>query len=158
MSRPELSLAQDSINADWVWRAGERVRLMGDANYSLESGRLEQASAGMAIDQSKTLSYFIGNRYVGLLDTDEWTFGVDYQLTSKYELLFTETYDIQAKANILTSVTLIRKFPRLTTAFTVTNDANNSDTTFMFTAWPEGFPQGGVGNMKGTQLEGRSQE
>jgi hypothetical protein len=158
MSRPELSLAQDSIGGDWVWRAGEKVRFMGDFNYSLQSTQLEQASAGVAVDQSKTLSYFLGNRYIQRLNTDEWTLGIDYQLTSKYELLFTESYDIQKGTNILSSATLMRKLPRLTVAFTATYDANNADTTFMFTAWPEGFPQAGVGNMKGTQLDGRSQQ
>jgi lipopolysaccharide assembly outer membrane protein LptD (OstA) len=163
MSRPELSLEQDSFAGDWVWRAGERVRFMGDFNYSLESNRLEQASAGMAIDQSKTLSYFIGSRYIQLLNTNELTFGIDYHLTSKYELILTESYDLrpgsgQSGKNILTSVTLARKLPRATAAFSVTYDANNADTTFMGMIYPEAFPQAGIGNMKGTQLEGRSQE
>ena len=36
----------------------------GEANYSLDAHRLSQYAWGLAIDQSPTLSYFLGNRYV----------------------------------------------------------------------------------------------
>jgi len=142
MSRPELSLAANSIDVNGVWRVGERVRFIGDANYNLDTHNVEQASAGVAVDQTNNLTYFIGNRYVHALNTDEWTFALDYQLTQKYELIAAESYDFKSGNNILTSFTLLRKMPRFNVAVTVTYDANNSDTSFVFTAWPEGFPSG----------------
>ena len=148
-SRPDLSLVRNSINVDGTWRLGERARLIGESDYSLDKHRFEQLAAGLAIDQTKSLSYFIGNRYIGALDTDEWTFAVDYQLTQKYQVIAAESYDFQSRGNILTSVTLVRKLPRFFTALTVNYDANNADTTFMFTAWPEGFPNSGFGNHTG---------
>ncbi len=154
LSRPDLSLATSSIAVDWVWRIGERVRLLGDANYSLESHNVEQASAGLAIDQSQNLSYFIGNRYVRTLNTDEWTFAVDYHLTQKYELIAAESYDFQAGSNLLSSVTLVRRMPRFYTALTITYDANNADTTVVFTAWPEGMPSAGFGNQPRSDRRG----
>ena len=48
--------------------------------------------------------------------------------------------------NILSSFTLVRKLPRFNAAVTVTYDANVADTTFVFTLWPEGFPEMGLGN------------
>ncbi|HVT82982.1 MAG TPA: LPS assembly protein LptD, partial [Phycisphaerae bacterium] len=139
-SRPELSLATSSIDADATWRVGERMRLLGDANYSLDTHRVEQAAAGLAVDQSNTLSYFIGNRYVNALNTDQWTLAMDYQLTQKYRLIASESFDTQAGHNILTSMTLIRRMPRLNAALTVTYDANQADTSVVFTMWPEGLP------------------
>jgi hypothetical protein len=139
-SRPELSQATSSIDVDGVWRIGERMRLLGEANYSLDSHRLEQAAAGFAVDQTATLSYFIGNRYVDVLNTDQWTFAMDYQLTQKYRLIASESFDSDAGRNILTSVTLIRRMPRMYAALTVTYDANQADTSVIFTMWPEGFP------------------
>jgi hypothetical protein len=138
-SRPELSLVQSSIDMDGTWRIGEYFRLMGEANYSLESNTLEQAAAGLAVDQSPYLSYFLGNRYVHALDTDEWTVAVDYKLTSKYQLIAAESFDTNQGRNILSSFTVIRNFPRLNTALTVTYDANNADTSVSFTMWPEGL-------------------
>src|SRR5205823_13274946 len=129
---------QDAINVDGTWRVGERARFLGEANFSLDSHRFEQAAAGLAIDQSKTLSYFIGNRYIRGLNTDEWTFALDYQLTQKYQLIAAESYDFKSGNNILTSFTLVRKLPRFSTALTITYDANNADTSVVFTAWPEG--------------------
>lgn len=145
-SRPELSLAQNSIAVDGIWRVGERARLMGEMNYSLETGVVEQFATGLAIDQTDSLAYFLGNRYIRELNTNEVTVGVDYQVTKKYELIATESYDTEASRDILTSLTVVRKLPRFNTAFTVTYDANNSDTSFVFTAWPEGFPDMGFGN------------
>jgi lipopolysaccharide assembly outer membrane protein LptD (OstA) len=145
-SRPELSLVRSSVSADGVWRVGERVRLMGEMNYNTEDNRLEQFATGLAIDQTNSLSYFIGNRYVRALSTNEITLGVDYQLTRKYEVILSESYDTEINHNILSSLTLIRRLPRFNTAITLTYDANQDDTTVVFTAWPEGFNDIGIGN------------
>ncbi len=77
LSRPELGIVQDSINVDATWRVGERVRYMFEANYNLDDARLEQLANGIAIDHSPALTYFIGNRYIRALDTDEWTVGIE---------------------------------------------------------------------------------
>jgi len=154
-SRPELSLVQNSVDVDGIWRVGERVRFLGEMVYGIDERRVEQFATGIAVDQSNNLSYFLGNRYVHLLNTDEWTAAVDYHLTKKYELIAAESYDFQVKSNILSSVTVIRKLPRFNTALTVTYDANNSDTSVVFTAWPEGFPSSGFGTQSGTAIDRR---
>jgi len=154
-SRPDLSLVQNSINTDATWRVGEHMRLLGNADFSLDSHRFEQAAAGLAVDQSPSLTYFLGNRYVNVLGTDEWTAAMDYQLTQKYRLITSESYDFDQGRNILSSVTILRKFPRLNTALTITYDANNADTSFSFTAWPEGYPNTGFGNVVGGAADRR---
>jgi lipopolysaccharide assembly outer membrane protein LptD (OstA) len=154
-SRPELSLVRDSVSLDGVWRVGERARLMGEMNYNTEDGRLEQFATGLAIDQTNNLSYFVGNRYVRELSTNEITFGIDYQLTRKYQVILSESYDTEINHNILSSLTLIRRLPRFNTAITLTYDANQDDTTVVFTAWPEGFPDIGFGNRAAMAGAGR---
>jgi hypothetical protein len=148
-SRPELSLATSSIDVDGTWRIGERMRFLGESNYSLDTHRVEQAAAGFAVDQSATLSYFLGNRYVNALHSDQWTIAMDYQLTQKYRLIASESFDTLAGQNILSSVTLIRSLPRLNAALTVTYDANQADTSVIFTMWPEGFPAATPGTYSG---------
>jgi len=145
-SRPELSQVRDSINIDGVWRIGEWVRFLGEANYNLQDANIEQIAGGIAVDQSPTLSYFIGDRYIRELDTNQATFAIDYQLTRKYQMIAAESYDFSIGNNILSSLTLIRRMPRFNFAFTVTYDANNDDTTVVFSAWPEGFQNGAFGN------------
>jgi hypothetical protein len=144
-SRPELSLVQNSVNVDGIWRIGERVRLMGEFDFSTDERRIEQFAAGIAVDQTSNLSYFFGNRYIRALDTDEWTVAMDYHITKKYELIAAQSYDFQARSNILSSLTVIRRLPRFNTALTVTYDANNADTSVVFSAWPEGYPATGFG-------------
>ena len=159
-SRPELSLVQNSIAVDGVWRVGERFRFIGEANFNLDEGRVSQFATGVAVDQNPSLSYFFGNRYVRLplsdgtwQETDEWTVAVDYQLTKKYQVIAAESYDFGLGDNILSSITLLRRMPRFNTALTVTYDANNADTSFVFTAWPEGFPNTGFANRTGGRVD-----
>ncbi len=145
-SRPELSLVADSIDVNGVWRVGERVRVLGELNFNLDTSNLEQFATGIAVDQTDSLAYFIGNRYIDALNTDEWTVAVDYRLTKKYSIVASESYDFQLRDNILSSVTLIRRLPRFNTSLTVTYDANSADTSVVFSAWPEGFADMGFGN------------
>ena len=112
-SRPDLSLVQNSVNADATWRVGEHMRLLGNADFSLDAHQVEQAATGLAVDQSPSLTYFVGNRYVNSLHTDEWTFATDYQLTQKYRFIASEAFDFTTVAMSLSSLTLLRKFPRL---------------------------------------------
>jgi hypothetical protein len=77
------------------------------------------------------------------------TIAVDYQLTRKYQIIVAESYDFDVNNNILSSLTLIRRLPRFNAAITVQYDANQDDTTVVFTAWPEGFPDAGFGNRTG---------
>ena len=125
---------------------------------------------GFAVDQSPTLSYFFGDRYIQQLKTSQFTVGVDYQLTQKYQIIATESFDTKAQRfdstidpainpnvfkgyvgdegqNILTSVSLVRRMPRFNFQVTLTYDANQGDTTFSITAWPEGL---GGGNLPGS--------
>lgn len=145
-SRPELSRIRNSLSSDLTWRVGEWTRYLAEESYNFDDQRLEQLAQGIAIDQSPYLSYFVGNRYIRELRTDEWTFGFSYDITRKYTLSATQSYDFQLEHNILTSFTLLRKMPRFNAALTMTYDANMADTTFVVTVWPEGLPELGLGS------------
>jgi hypothetical protein len=144
-SRPELSLVANSINSDLTWRVGERVRYLMDASYNTDTSNLTTLSSGLAVDALPHLSYFVGNRYIGPLRTDEWTFAGSYELTRKYTLSAAESYDFYFAHNILTQFSLARKLPRFNVAVTATYDANQNDTSVVFSAYPEGFPELGLG-------------
>ena len=145
-SRPELSQVQDAVYGNSTWRIGERLRFLDEFNYSTANSRLEQLAMGVAVDQSPDISYFIGNRYIRALDTNEVTLAGQYRLTRKYSLLLSESYDTSEKKDIVSSATLFRKLPRFNTAFTVSYDANANDTSFLFSIWPEGLPELGFGS------------
>ncbi len=144
-SRPELSLVQDSITVDATWRVGERARILAEMNYGLNDGEVEHLATGLAVDQTDSLSWFIGNRYVADLKSDEWTIATVYKLTRKYTVMAAQSYDFSANQNILSSLTLMRKLPRFNTALTLTYDTNANDTSVIFSMWPEGLPQANVG-------------
>ncbi len=161
-SRPELSQIANSFNTDATWRVGEWIRLVAEASYNTDTGKVHEVATGVVVDHTQDLSYFIGNRFVTdeTLDgsanvtsynsTDEWTFATHYQISRKYSIALAQSYDFELKRNILSSGTLMRRFPRMTTAITVGYDANTGDTSFIFTAWPEGFESIRLGSSGGT--------
>ncbi|MCL2641134.1 MAG: LPS assembly protein LptD, partial [Phycisphaerales bacterium] len=144
-SRPELSLIRNSVAIDAVWRIGERARLVGEYNINTDTGTLEQFATGLVVDQTDNFSYFFGNRFINALSTNEWTIAVDYRLSNKYQIIAAESYDTSNRGNILSALTLVRRFPRFNTGLTITYDANQADTIVTFAAWPEGFPEMGFG-------------
>jgi len=152
-SRPDLSLPTNSLNTDVTWRVGEFVRVLVDASYNTDLSRLVTASSGLVVDQSPSLSYFIGNRYINapdpgqtVLSTDELTVAVIYQLTRKYTVMATESYDLDLKHDVISSLSLTRKLPRFNASLTFSYNADMGDTTVGFALWPEGMPQMGTGN------------
>ncbi len=142
-SRPELSLVANSINTDVTWRVGEFMRILADASYNTDESKLETVATGLAVDQNPNLSYFIGNRYVSAVDTDEWTIAVAYQLTRKYSITATESYDINSNRDIISALTLTRRLARFNASLTVSYDADSADTSVVVALWPEGLPPGG---------------
>ncbi len=173
-SRPELSLVRNSVAVDGTWRIGERVRFLGEMNYDLESNLFEQFATGIAVNQTDALSYFIGNRFIQIPSvstkdipgfigttnsipgyiTNELTAAIDYQITRKYDIAASESYDTNINRNILSSITIFRKMPRFTIGVSATYDANEKDTTIGFSASPEGIPELNIGNGATSHLTG----
>jgi hypothetical protein len=146
VSRPDLSLVADSVAADMTWRVGEYMRVLGDMSYNTTQAELETIAGGVAVDQSPTITYFVGNRYVSPLNSNEVTGAVTYQLTRKYSLTAIESYDFNVEHNMISAVTLTRKLARFNAALTISYDANAADTTVVVAIWPEGLPQMGIGS------------
>jgi hypothetical protein len=143
-SRPELSQIADSLNASFTWRAGANVRFLGDESYNMDLRRLEEVDTGMAVDQSPSLSYFLGNRYIEALTTDQWTFAVNYRLTRKYSISAAESYDFSLVHNIASEITVVRQLPRLYAGLTLSYNADTRSTAVFVSLWPAGYPQFGI--------------
>jgi LPS transport system D len=143
-TEPELSQVADSINADLVWKAGSNVSFLADESYNMDEEKVVQIDSGVAVDQSPSLSYFLGNRYIGPLDSDQWTGSVNYALSEQYALSMTQSYDFSLKHNILSELTIVRHLPRLYAAITLGYDADSGNTALFVSIWPAGYPSYGI--------------
>ncbi len=146
-SQPQLSIPTDSINANGSWRVGDYTRLLADESWNVNRAELEQGDAGVLVDQSPSLSYFLGNRYIQGVYSDQWTLGIAYRLTRKYAVSATQSYDFYLGHNILSAVTISRRFPRLFVGLTVVYNADQKNTAVVVNVWPQGLaPPGGANN------------
>ena len=143
-SRPELSQIADSINANFTWRAGADVEFLADESWNIDLQQLEELDSGIEVNQSPNLSYFLGNRYIRAVDSDQWTAAISYKLTSKYSVAAAESYDFALGQNVLTEVSLVREIPRFYVGITLAYNADTASSAAMVSIWPAGFPQAGI--------------
>jgi lipopolysaccharide export system protein LptA len=92
-TEPETSLARNSANMDAQWRISDSMTLMGDASENLDYTKLATASLGLAVQRDERMSYFIGNRYIADLNSNIMTLEIYYELTRKYNVSFTQSFD-----------------------------------------------------------------
>jgi hypothetical protein len=150
-SRPELSQIADSINANFSWRIGANVEFLADESWNIDLQQLEQLDSGVEVNQSPNLSYFLGNRYIRAVDSDQWTAAISYKLTRKYTVAASESYDFALNHNVMTEFTLVREIPRFYVGITLAYNADTASTAAMVSLWPAGFPQAGITNQQALQ-------
>ncbi len=150
-SRPELSQIADSIDANFSWRIGANVEFLADESWNIDLQQLEQLDSGVEVNQSPNLSYFLGNRYIRAVDSDQWTAAISYKLTRKYTIAASESYDFALNHNVATDFTLVREIPRFYVGITLAYNADTATTAAMVSLWPAGFPQAGITNQQALQ-------
>jgi hypothetical protein len=150
-SRPELSQIADSINANFKWRIGANVEFLADESWNVDLQQLEELDSGIEVNQSPNLSYFLGNRYIRAVNSDQWTAAISYKLTHKYTVAASESYDFALNHNVMTEFTLVREIPRFYVGITLAYNADTASTAAMLSLWPAGFPQAGVTNQQALQ-------
>src|SRR5262249_50861305 len=85
------------------------------------------------------LSYFVGLRYIGQINSTIASFSTTYQLTSKYIISFTQSVNLADRTNQDTSVTLIRRFDRYYLTASFFYDEVSDDAGFRVGIYPEGL-------------------
>ena len=154
--RPEHSMARNAINAEAAWHASDSTTVLADANYDTDSGELGRGNIGVAISRDPRLRYYLGLRTISAVDSAMGTFGLNYKISRKYSLNFFEQYDFDFDGgqNEATSLSLVRKFPRLYAAFTFVYDRTQNDVGLVISIWPEGVEEVRIGGSKLSLLKG----
>ncbi|MHC4561899.1 MAG: LPS-assembly protein LptD [Planctomycetota bacterium] len=146
MSRPEYSLGRDFVNIDYAWHISDSTTFLAEVNIDTEECRIGRSGIGLAVQRSPRLQYYVGLRTIDDLDSAIATLAFTYQLSRKYTVNFVQQYDFDYRGgdNLVTSLTLVRKFPRWYMGVTGTYDARWDDYTIMLNLWPEGVPEVGI--------------
>jgi hypothetical protein len=145
-SRPELSIPRNAINTEASMQISDSTAVLGSANYDLQGGRLGRGDIGVAVARDPRLRYYVGLRRIPDLDASVGTFGVNYKINRKYEVSVFEQFDFaSAQGNNVSSISLIRKFPRWYGALSYVYDRATGSTSFLVSVWPEGMPEASLG-------------
>jgi hypothetical protein len=142
------------FGADYIWRISDTAAVLSDMNFDMQSGVVQQFNIGFSRLCWPNLSYYIGSRYlrrVRILDeegSNAFTFALTYALDSRYTLIFAQQYDFDYGANIQSDITLIRRYHRVYCGLTLRADETLDTHSIVFSIWPQGVPELGIGSRR----------
>lgn len=172
---PYYGVARDTLAADYEWRVSDTFTLLSDANYDLQSGHLQQMNIGMSRYVYPDISYYLGSRYlrpllVNIDTNDDGIFdirergshsvigAITWQMTPRYTMTFAQEYNFDFGHNIRSDLTIIRQYHRMFYALSLSVDESLKRNMVMFSVWPQGVSELGVGARRYTGLTGGLRE
>ncbi len=150
------------FSADYVWRMSDTTAVLSDMYFDMQSGVVQQFNIGFSHLRWPNLSYYIGSRYirrVQVLDeegSNAFTFAATYMLDPRYTIVFSQQFDFDYGANILSDISLIRRYHRMYWALTYSADESLDRNAIVFSIWPEGVPEMAIGTRRYMRLAGSS--
>lgn len=149
-SEPEASLPRDSVNAQSTWRVSDQFVVLGDEEWNADTNVLATASIGAAVKTFPRVIYFIGTRYIAPLDSNVTTFAVSYDISKKYTVALSQSFDFSQGQDVNTTGYLIRKFDSFTCALSIFYDATVDESGVSFNLYPNGLAGGFSSNQLGS--------
>jgi hypothetical protein len=147
-SLPETSIPRNSVNADLTWRASDTAVLLVDENYNADHQQLAQASVGLAVLHDTRTTYFIGQRYIDPLRSNITTASVGYELTAKYSVSFTQSYDFGNEIHDVSSdFQIMRTFDRFYATLDFYYDKSSDEGGFRISVLPQGITPHGPADL-----------
>lgn len=138
-SLPEASIPRNAVNSDAAWRLTDTFMLLADESYNLDENNLATASAGLAVRRDPRVSYFFGMRYIQPLDSTIGTAMVIYQMSKKYQVALSQSYDFSTTGNVDSAIEVTRHFDSFWMSVRVYHDSIDDQSGVAFLLYPEGL-------------------
>lgn len=106
----EASVPRSYIGGDAAWRIADTTVLLADAQWNADEERLATAAIGLVAQRGEHMAYYIGNRYIADLDSNITTISFDYEVSKKYTIFFTQSFDFGLGENVVSQGGVIRRF------------------------------------------------
>ncbi len=163
-------LVRDSVNAQAQWRVSDVTTALGDMNYDVESGVVQQFDAGLARYVYPDISFYLGSRYlrpVGIEIPSEGVYekgshsvvaAMTYALGSRYYAMFSQEYNFDYGKSVRSDLAIVRRYHRLYYALAVSLDQSLDRQTVSLSIWPEGVKEVSIGSRRYTGLVGAGRE
>lgn len=138
-SLPEASIPRDSLNMDGTWRVSDTTIVLADESYNINENTLATASMGLAVRRDPRVSYFLGIRYIDPLNSTIGTATVIYQMSKKYQLALSQSYNFSDTNNVDSAVEVTRHFDKFWATLRVYHDSITDQSGVGFLLYPEGL-------------------
>ena len=160
------ALMRNSVNADYTWRLSDTMTVLGDMNYDIQSGVVQQLNIGVSRYVHPDISYYIGNRYlrpviIDISSDDIYEEGSNsvvaaatYALNPKYTATFAQEYNFDFGKNVKSELTLLRRYHRMYYGFTFATDESLKRKSIVFSIWPQGVRELALGRRRYIGLVG----
>ena len=109
-SMPEASVPRESLNVDATWRISDTTVALADAQYNLDENELATAGVGLMVQRDARLTYLVTGRRIEDLDSSFLSVVGVYELSPKYQITFSQSYDFGQTENVGTAVEFRRRF------------------------------------------------
>lgn len=143
--RPELSVASNYISAKVDFQISSTSLLSYEAIVDTDDGRMGRSYFGLQVSRIPQLIWSIGHEYIGLTESNLFTFTATYKLNKKYIFLVNEEFDIDRGENADLEVGFVRKMPGWYIAITAGFDETAGVDSVNFAIWPAGIPEWTLG-------------
>jgi hypothetical protein len=151
--------SRNYLGSDFVWRISDSTAILGDCYYDMAAGVVRQTQWGVSHMRWDDLNLYFGSSYLrdirnsqGQVGTHVLTFSALYKLDPRYAMVLSHQYDTDFGASILSEMTLLRKYHRLNYGLTFRADESLDTTSVVFSLWPEGIQEVGLGRYAGLGL------
>lgn len=155
------------IGADYIWRLSDTTAVLSDMNFDMQSGVVQQFDIGFSHMRWPDLSYYVGSRYLRRITINDPTtgmklqegsnafvFAITYVLDPRYTVVFSQQIDFDYGATIGSEITLLRQYHRMYWGLTYSADESLDEQTIMFSVWPQGVSDLGIGGGRYRRIGG----
>jgi hypothetical protein len=165
-----FGIVRNSVTADTEWRLTDTTSVLGDINYDVQSGVVQQLDIGMSRYVYPDLSLYLGSRYLRpiIVDIPEEDIhekgsqavvgAVTYKLGERYWVTLSQEYNFDFGKSVSSNFALIRQYHRLFYSIEASFDQSLQRNGVMFSIWPQGVKEMSLGSRRYTGLVGARTE
>lgn len=141
-ARPELSSGGNFFNADATWQVTDTLSIAGRDIVDLDLGRQQLVGGGLIIRHSPQFTSYLDAHYVDSQDQTILGVGAQYELTDKYLMGASGSFDASREGFQGGSIEVRRRFESFTFGGSINYDQIAGNTSFGFSIQPAGARAG----------------
>lgn len=135
-SMPEASVPREALNVDAAWRLSDTTVALADVQYNLDENALATTGAGLILQRDTRMTYFLSARRIEELDSSILGVVGVYELSPKYNVTFSQSYDFAQSENVVSALEVRRRFDTFFMSFTYRYSLVDEESAIAFNLYP----------------------